>query len=141
MLIETLITIVIISISMLGIIAMYTESIRNNTEARYRADASFIANEIIAGMRVDDRRPSVLKSNYEGGIGGTDGPKYTQWVANMIDNGRLPGVAENPPMITVTELDGFSPPDTSKSLVTIILRWQVPNSPTVHSYVVTTGIR
>ena len=140
-LIETLIAVLIVSIAMLGIMAMYAASVRNSSEARYRAEASFIADEIIARMRMDARRPTVLKADYEGGIGGTDGVKYTAWVSEVINDNRLPGFSESPPRITIVSLDGFSPPDTAKSLVTIEIRWQLPNSTVVHEYVTSTGIQ
>jgi len=53
MLIEALIGILIFSIGILALIGMQGAAIRNTTDARYRSEASFLANQIIGQMWVD----------------------------------------------------------------------------------------
>jgi type IV pilus assembly protein PilV len=53
MLIEALIGILIFSIGILALIGMQGAAIRNTTDARYRSEASFLANQVIGQMWVD----------------------------------------------------------------------------------------
>jgi type IV pilus assembly protein PilV len=52
-LLEALVGILIFSIGILALVAMQAESIRNTTEAKYRNDASYLANQIIGRMWAD----------------------------------------------------------------------------------------
>jgi type IV pilus assembly protein PilV len=53
MLIEALIGILIFSIGILALIGMQATAIKNTTDARYRSEASFLANQIVGRMWVD----------------------------------------------------------------------------------------
>lgn len=53
MLIEALIGILIFSIGILALIGMQGAAIKNTTDARYRSEAGFLANQIIGQMWVD----------------------------------------------------------------------------------------
>ena len=53
MLLEALIAILIFSLGILAIIGLQAQSIRNSSEAKYRADASFLANQLIGYMWTD----------------------------------------------------------------------------------------
>ena len=53
MLLEALIGILIFSIGILALIGMQGAAIRNTTDARYRSEASFLANQVIGQMWVD----------------------------------------------------------------------------------------
>lgn len=133
-LLEALIAILIFSIAMLGTMGMYAKSVRNNSEAEFRFEASYMANELVGMMRSDNKTPATLMTNYA-----TGGPKYVTWLASATQANRLPGLATNPPTVAIVTIPGAAPPDTSKSQVTITLYWQLPNS-TVHSHVFTTLI-
>jgi type IV pilus assembly protein PilV len=139
LLLEALISMLLFSVAMLGIIGLYAASVRNNSEAEYRFEASYLASELVGRMRSDDRDPATLKADYEG-ADGTGGSKYLNWVGEITDTSRLPGLATYPPEVAVTTLDGAAPPDTSKSQVTITIRWQLPNAASVHNHVLTTLI-
>ena len=52
-LLEALIGLLIFSIGILALVAMQAESIRNTTEAKYRNDAAYLANQIIGRMWAD----------------------------------------------------------------------------------------
>jgi type IV pilus assembly protein PilV len=56
-LLEALVGMLIFSIGILALVAMQAESIRNTSEARYRNDASYLANQIIGRMWAD--RPNL----------------------------------------------------------------------------------
>ena len=53
MLLEALIALLIFSFGILGIVGLQAASIRNGSEAKYRTDASFLANELIGQMWTD----------------------------------------------------------------------------------------
>jgi type IV pilus assembly protein PilV len=143
MLLEGLISIVIFSVGVLGVVGMQAASIKDNSAAKYRTDASFLANELIGRMWASDRTPDTLRTNF-----GSDpaGAEYTAWLGDSSDPasgtvlGTLPGASANPPSVTVIPIAGSSPPDTSKSLVTVTVQWQLPGE-AVHSYVAITEIK
>jgi type IV pilus assembly protein PilV len=163
MLFEALVSVLIFSIGVLGILGMMAVAIKNNSAAKYRVDACLLANELIGQMWADDRTPATLLANYQGGAGlladyqgvaGTDGAKYTAWLADIVTNNRLPGVAAGDvrmPTVTVTPIDGSAPPATAKSQVTIKLFWKLPGEetpppaslcyPHPHCYVAVTQIK
>ena len=140
-LLEALISVVIFAIGVLGLIAMLGTAIKNNSEVESRFAACLIASELIGRMWADNRIPSVLQSDYQGGEG-SDGVDYTDWLTSIISNKRLPGVSStaNVPVVRIETVDGPSPPDSAKSRVTITLRWQMPGGDP-HNYVVTTMIK
>jgi type IV pilus assembly protein PilV len=82
MLIEALIGILIFSIGILAMIGMQGAAIRNTTDARYRSEASFLANQIIGQMWVDRAN---LGSYAASGYGPRD-----NWVNNVAAT--LPGI-------------------------------------------------
>ena len=49
-LLEALVSVVIFSFGMLAMISMQTAAVRSTSDAKYRADASFLANQIIGEM-------------------------------------------------------------------------------------------
>jgi type IV pilus assembly protein PilV len=53
MLIEALIGILIFSIGILALLGMQGTAIKNTTDARYRSEAAFLANQIVGQMWVD----------------------------------------------------------------------------------------
>ena len=53
MLLEALIGILIFSIGILAVVGLQAASIKNQTDAKYRADASYFANQIIGQMWAD----------------------------------------------------------------------------------------
>jgi type IV pilus assembly protein PilV len=50
---EALIAITIFSIALLGLVGLQAQSIKNNSQAKFRADASFIASQILADISLD----------------------------------------------------------------------------------------
>lgn len=141
MLLEALVSMMIFSIGVLGVLAIVAVAVKNNSSAKYRTDASLVANELIGQMWADNRTPATLLANYQGG-GGTDGDKYTVWLNDIINNNRLPGVSttDNKPTVTVTTIDGAYPPTSSKSQVVVTVFWQLPGE-SQHSYVAMTEIK
>ena len=50
LLLESLVAILIISFGILGLVGLWANSLKDASEAKYRGDASFLANELIAQM-------------------------------------------------------------------------------------------
>ena len=53
LLLESLIAILLISFGVLGLVALWANSVKNASETKYRSDASFLANEMIGRMWLD----------------------------------------------------------------------------------------
>lgn len=129
-LLEALIAILIFSMGILAIVGLQAASIKASGDAKYRSDASLLANQLIGQMWVSDRIPATLKTNFE-----TDGDDYDTWADDV--EATLPGVADNPPTVVIEPVVG--PNDTS-SMVTITVFWKAPSESTVHEYSVVTQI-
>ncbi len=124
MLLEAMIAILIFSMGILAIIGMQARSIAFVSDAMYRSQASFLANEIIGSLWVD--RANMATYVYPGG----GAAAVTTWVAKVANE--LPGTAANPPTIAA---------DPATGLVTITIRWQPPNVPTPHNLIAVAQIK
>ena len=119
-LLEALIGILIFSIGIPALVGMQALAIKHMSDAKYRSDASFFANEIIGQMWVN--RASLGSYAFAGA--GAPPAAINSWVTS-IQNG-LPGVtaAANLPIITV-----------AGTTVTVTVRWQSPGGEGVHSHI------
>jgi len=121
MLIEALIGILIFSIGILALIGMQATAIKNTTDARYRSEAAFLANQIIGQMWVD--RPNLTR--YDHDDAGNYGPR-NDWRTTVQT--ALPGIdiANN---ILVPEIQvGAS------NEVTVTIRWKQPSEDSTRSF-------
>lgn len=109
-LMDSLIAVGVFSLGVLGLMALYLYSIRNISEAGYRAEAAFFANLAIARMWADDKK--TLADNYAG----PNGPKFLVWQAEVQDprTGLPNATGSNAPAIDVK----------SGNRVTVTVRWQ-----------------
>ena len=136
MLLEALLGILLFSIGILGLIGLQGVSIKNTTEARYRSEAAYLANQIVGRMWVD--RTNL--ANYALTTGTTCNTGATtalqQWLCQVEST--LPGItaaAPTRPTITVAA-------DT----VTVTLHWRVGSNAAItdnsdiRSYVLMTRI-
>jgi type IV pilus assembly protein PilV len=120
-LIEGLISILIFSLGILSIVAMLGVSIKNTSSAKYRTEASLLANQIIGQMETGDRANAALTANFSS----PGGQNFVTWQAVVTNT--LPGVAgANLPTISIA-------PDNT---ATITVRWQAPGDNVAHQYVV-----
>jgi type IV pilus assembly protein PilV len=119
-LLEALIGILIFSIGILALIGMQALAIKHMSDAKYRSDASFFANEIIGQMWVN--RASLGTYAYAGA--GAPPAAIDSWVTSIQN--ALPGVtvAANRPIITV-----------AGTTVTVTVRWQLPGGADVHRHI------
>ena len=117
MLLEAMIGILIFSIGILAMIAMQGLAVGYVSDAKYRSDAAFFANELLGQIWVD--RGNLANYVYPGGAS----PNVTAWAARVTAD--LPGAAATPPAVTVDVLTGT---------VTIAIFWTPPNTQTAHNY-------
>ncbi len=157
MLLEALIAILIFSLGILGVVGMQASAIAASRDAKYRSDASLLANDLVGLMWSGTRDGASLQANFQGSAGfvsafaendparcsdhpGSDGLIYCQWYNNQVVNA-LPGVLANPPQVTVVPgipAGGLLPQSASK--VKIVVQWMAPNDPVAHSYTLTVQI-
>lgn len=115
---EALISILLFSIGILAIIGLQAASIKNVAAAKYRTDASLLANQVIGQMWVSDKTNATLVTNFSSPAGAN----YVAWVTNVAQ--ALPGTVANPPTITI---------DASNN-ATVTVFWQGPDETTPHNY-------
>ena len=119
-LLEALIGILIFSVGILALVGMQALAIKHMSDAKYRSDAAFFANEIIGQMWVN--RGSLGSYAYAGT--GAPPAAINSWVTSIQNS--LPGVtaAANLPIITV-----------AGTTVTVTVRWQLPGGGDVHRHI------
>lgn len=119
-LLEALIGILIFSIGILALVGMQALAIKHMSDAKYRSDAAFFANEMIGQMWIN--RASLGTYAFAGA--GAPPVAIDSWVASIQNS--LPGVtaAANLPIITV-----------AGTTVTVTIRWQVPGGADVHRHI------
>ena len=122
-LIEALLGILIFSIGILALIGMQSVAVKNTTDARYRAEAAFLANAMLSQMRLDMANVTL----YPDSNTGTYAPR-TAW-RNQVE-ALLPGVnigsSQRVPSITVTPGPTYASDTDPPSQVTVILTWRQP---------------
>jgi type IV pilus assembly protein PilV len=119
-LLEALISVLIVSLGILGLIALQARAIQGVDDAQYRAEAAFVANALLGQMWVYDR--TKLKSDFDSALAGPAYTEFKAWVGQ-----RLPGanIAANAPVVTITQ-PGPTPTSTN---VLIRVFWQAPGEP------------
>lgn len=132
MLLEALIAILIFSLGILAIIGLQAQSIRNSSEAKYRADASFLANQLIGYMWTDPANFAAYAHMPTGAVceptgSASTNTNVTAWLANV--RALLPGATDAMQSIAV---------DTGTRQVTVRICWPSPSGN--HNMVVTTRL-
>jgi type IV pilus assembly protein PilV len=119
MLLEALMGVLIFSLGIMALVAMQSVSISNVSNARYRTEAAFLANEILSAAWVDRGVNGANLDNfrYPGGSAAALAP----WTAKV--NTFLPRATDYPPTITVAPIAGV----TGRQ-ITVTVRWQAPDA-------------
>jgi len=138
MLLEALIGILIFSIGILALLAMQATGMRVTIDAKYRSEASFLANEIIGTMWVDRAGVAATPPTYvtsgasPADCSGTPPlPNVCGWIARV--KARLP-------------MDGTTPANTEPEIaiagreVIVTVRWLRPGDTTVSNHTTTAQI-
>ena len=119
-LLEALIGILIFSVGILALVGMQALAIRHMADARYRSEASFLANEIIGRMWVNKGN----LASYAFAGSGSPPAAIDNWVTTI--QGTLPGVSAGTNLPIV---------DVSGSRVTVTVRWQLPGASEQHQHI------
>jgi type IV pilus assembly protein PilV len=126
MLLEALIAILIFSLGILTVVALQATSIKLTGDAKYRTNATLLANRLIGQMWVSTGNLAALKANFE-----TGGASYNDWLADVSGPDGLPGVVpassgvtSTRPTVTVNATAG-----ATAGQVTITLFWRTPEQP------------
>jgi type IV pilus assembly protein PilV len=122
MLLEALIALLIFSIGILAIVGMQANAIQDLGEAKYRTDAAFLANQLVAEMWSNSQQ----LATYQYGGSGAVPPQIQDWLTTV--QRRLPGADRFPPTIELG----------ANNTVTVTVRWQQARDKSVsapaHSY-------
>ncbi len=144
MLLEALVAILIFSMGIIALMALQAVSIKNSIDAKYRADAAYLANQIIGQMWVDRaninsyaHHPSGALCSFSGAASTYD-PNMTGvtpnpgWLKQVADT--LPGATSDFQQIIVTT------PTANTRQVTVTVCWQAPQERVRHNFVATAEI-
>lgn len=142
MLLEALIALLVFSVGILGLAGLQAVAVKQTADAKYRAEAAFLANQIIGQMWAGN--PSELDSYahrtttgsgkcvFSGGASAN--AKVTDWLGDTTTlgtvAGNLPGAASEKQQILV-----------SSGQVTVTVCWRGPQEPAFHNYVAVANIR
>lgn len=136
MLLEALIAILIFSIGILAIVGLLAASTKSAGDAKYRSDASLLANQLVGQMLGSNKSTlTILQNNFQS----PNGTAYTAWLPGVT--AALPGAAATPPTVVITQAPSTSSL-TPSSQATITINWNAPNEAAgAHTYVTVAQIR
>ena len=131
-LIEGLMSLVVLSIGILGLIGMQATLIQENSESRVRMQAGFYATSVLgmAGANPENVGCFIVNSVQSVACASPDAQtQATGWLAQVM--AALPGSAGVPPQVAYDNANGH---------LTVTLRWQVRGDNMVHNYVSATQV-
>ena len=131
-LIEALISLVTISIGILGMIGMQAALLAENGESRVRMQAGFFATSILgmAAANPENVGCFIVNSTQTVACSSTDAAtQAANWSTQVSD--ALPGSAAVPPLVAY---------DNTNGQLTVTLRWRMRGDTTVHNYIATTQV-
>jgi len=120
LLLEALIGILLFSIGILAVVALQGSAIKAVTQAKFRSDASFLADEIIGQIWAN--RTNAPTYVYPVGA---PPASVAAWV-NQVQLS-LPNAATYPPTVAVAPTVYGGPPAYTAYQVTVTISWQAPD--------------
>jgi type IV pilus assembly protein PilV len=146
MLLEALLGLLIFSLGILALVAMQSVSISNVSNAKYRVEAAFAAEEIMNYMWLSDPTPATLQLNF--GYPGGNSQYLLNWVSKLqTPPYGLPGSVTYPPTVVVGAPVGCIPavppatiPSQCATPVTVTIRWKAPDAIAPSNHVAMTYI-
>lgn len=136
LLLEAMIAILVFSIGVLGLVGLQAVANKQVNDAKFRSDAAFLVNQVIAEMHLSDL--SNLRSLYDSS---TSAPvKYQAWRDRVVSgpHALIGAATAGPTMPTITVPNTTA--TTGGNEVTVTVFWQLPNDPVPHTYAVTTRV-
>ncbi|MES2936535.1 MAG: type IV pilus modification protein PilV [Pseudomonadota bacterium] len=137
-LIEVLVSVLLFSIGILGAVGMQARSIRLSTDAQMRAEAAFLADQLLARMLISDPASATAFNHYAtagatcapGGSASTNA-MVVEWLADVTAT--LPRAQADDQQIVVT--------GSPANEVTIKLCWKNGDSDTPHTLEVSNRVQ
>jgi type IV pilus assembly protein PilV len=135
MLLEALLGLLIFSLGVLALVAMQSVSISNVSNAKYRVEAAFMAEEIMNYMWLTDPSPANLQTGFS--YPGGNSVYLMNWVNRIQASGTgLPGAGTYPPTVVVGASSNCpnplpAPPVSPSGCVTpvtVTIRWKAPDA-------------
>lgn len=126
MLLEAMIGILIFSLGVLALVAMQAVSISNVSNARFRSEAAFLANEILSQAWVDRGPNASNLSTYRWPGGNATVNAWRVKVEQL-----LPQADIYPPTITQAAIPGM----TRGQQLTVTIQWKAPDALTPSNHV------
>lgn len=135
-LLEALVAILIFSFGVLALVALQAVSVKNSIDAKYRSDASYLANQIVAQMWVDRANLDSYAHYAAGSVCAYSGTasalaSVTGWVSQVA--ALLPGTSATTTQIQVNTVGGAK-------RVKVTVCWKVPQETSSHNFSVTAQI-
>lgn len=130
-LIESLMAVAIFSFGILALISMQAIAIKQASDAKLRADASYLAGQIISQMWAD--RANL--ANYRHYVNGSDcvftgttaaSANVTTWLGDSTKKGTVIGALPNATSQIKVE--------TGTNLITVTVCWRAPQETTTHNF-------
>lgn len=134
MLLEALIGILIFSLGVLALVAMQSVSVSNVSNAKYRVEAAFYADEIIAKIWLDSNLGGLnlpLSNVNSYAVPGGTNLQMFAWVTKIESPQGLPGASAYPPTIGILDIPGPTP----TKQVTVTVRWKAPDALTPSNHI------
>ncbi len=125
-LLEALIGILIFSLGILALVAMQAVATSNVSNARYRSEAAFLANELISEIWVDRGANYSNVATFAMANGSTASVPAQRWVQKV--NTLLPGSTTYGPDVVIAT------PASGGRQVTVTLRWKAPDAVAVSNH-------
>ncbi len=120
LLLEALIAMLLFSLGILAVVGLQAQSVAQVGQAKYRADAAFLADQVVRQMWAN--RANLPQYAYNGS--GSPPAAIQAWVNKV--NAALPGATGNPPVITVAATPYVGPPAYTAYTVSVSVFWQTP---------------
>jgi len=141
-LIEAMVAILVFSAGILAIVGLLAVSTKNSGDAKYRLDASLLANQLVGQMLGSINRSTTsaqqltaLNNNFSS----PNGAAYLAWVNGV--NAALPGSTAVAPTVVISATASTSPTSPSNQAV-VTINWNAPNEPAgAHVYTTIAQIR
>lgn len=136
MLLEALIALLIFSLGILAVTGLQAASIKNAGDAKYRSDASLLANQLVGQMLASNRTSlATLQASFQS----PNGTAYIPWSSSVLAT--LPGAPATPPTVVIAQTASTST-GTPSNQATITISWNAPNEAAgAHSYITVAQIR
>lgn len=145
MVLEALIGILIFSLGILAVVGLLAASTKSAGDAKYRSDASLLANQLVGQMLESINRTSTSAqqlTSLQASFSSPSGPAYLAWLNQVA--AYLPdavGASAVQPTVVITQTPVTSATTPSNQAV-ITLKWNSPNEAVgLHKYIAVAQIR